>query len=222
LILFRATGILLPTGRQNGVPNGPADVATFALSNTTNVSISADTEVNGITFTSAATNPYTIIANPGLTLTISGVGITNNSGITQRLFINPFDPFFDNPGEIVFTHSASAGNVNIVSEDGLVQFSDRSTSGSATINNFGGGFDGGVVTFSDTSTADNAVISGGLFDSVYFSDHSTAASATLVIGDEGNLIFFDQSSAGNATITGAPRSDVIAFLDSSTAGSATY
>src|SRR6266480_5254899 len=34
------------------VPNGPADIATFALSNTTDVSISENTEVNGITFTS--------------------------------------------------------------------------------------------------------------------------------------------------------------------------
>ena len=32
------------------VPNGLADTATFALSNTTNVSISANTEVSGITF----------------------------------------------------------------------------------------------------------------------------------------------------------------------------
>jgi hypothetical protein len=62
------------------VPNGPADTATFALSNTTDVSISANTEVNGIMFTPAATNPYTITASPGLTLTISGVGVTNNSG----------------------------------------------------------------------------------------------------------------------------------------------
>src|SRR6266516_194467 len=51
-----------------GVPNGPADIATFGLSNTTDVSISADTEVNGIIFTPAATNPYTITASPGLTL----------------------------------------------------------------------------------------------------------------------------------------------------------
>jgi hypothetical protein len=41
----------------NGVPNGPADTATFGLSNTTDVSISENTEVNGITFTSAVTNP---------------------------------------------------------------------------------------------------------------------------------------------------------------------
>ena len=50
----------------NGVPNGPADIATFGLSNTTDVSISANTEVNSITFTPAATNPYTITVNPGI------------------------------------------------------------------------------------------------------------------------------------------------------------
>src|SRR5712692_9378878 len=58
------------------VPNGSADTATFDLSNTTNVSISANTEVNGITFTPTATNPYTITA---ALLAISGAGITNNS-----------------------------------------------------------------------------------------------------------------------------------------------
>jgi hypothetical protein len=41
----------------NGVPNGPADTATFGLSNTTDVSISENTEVNGIIFTSEVTNP---------------------------------------------------------------------------------------------------------------------------------------------------------------------
>src|SRR5205823_13228318 len=49
------------------VPNGPADIATFALSNATNVSISLCTEVNAIIFTPASTNPYTITASPSLT-----------------------------------------------------------------------------------------------------------------------------------------------------------
>jgi hypothetical protein len=56
----------------DGVPNGPADIATFGLSNATFVSTSNDTEVNGIIFTPAATNPYTIAIGP--TLTISGAG----------------------------------------------------------------------------------------------------------------------------------------------------
>jgi hypothetical protein len=46
------------------VPKGPADIATFALSNTTGVSVSANTEVSGIVFTPAATNPYQIIVAP--------------------------------------------------------------------------------------------------------------------------------------------------------------
>src|SRR5215470_16356973 len=59
------------TNWTTGVPNGPADIATFGLSNTTDVSISANTEVDSIIFTPAATNPYTITASAGLTLTIS-------------------------------------------------------------------------------------------------------------------------------------------------------
>ena len=117
----------------NGVPNGPADIATFGLSNTTDVSISADTEVNGITFTAAGTNPYTITASARLRLTISGIGIINNSGITQNFIAAAGKN--GAIGEIAFTNSASAGNVNILSDGGSVQFSNRSTASSATITN---------------------------------------------------------------------------------------
>jgi hypothetical protein len=122
----------------NGVPNGPADTATFGLSNTTNVSISEDTEVNGITFTSAATNPYTITASPGLTLTISGTGITNNSGTTQT-FVTGVDAS-RNSGMIVFSNSATAGsNVFIRNDGGSTNFFNNSTAGGAGISNEGGG-----------------------------------------------------------------------------------
>ncbi len=130
-----------------GAPNGPADIATFGLSNTTDVSISADTEVNGITFTAAATNPYTVTASPGLTLTISGVGITNNSGTTQNFIAAAGKN--GALGEIAFTNSASAGNANILSEGGSVQFSNRSTASSATITNE----DYGTTNFFDRSTS---------------------------------------------------------------------
>jgi hypothetical protein len=56
----------------NEVPNGPTDIATFGLSNTTDVSISANTEVNSIIFTPAATNPYTITASSGWKLRLAG------------------------------------------------------------------------------------------------------------------------------------------------------
>ena len=58
------------------VPNGPADVATFALSNTTGVSISANTEVDGIIFAPTATIPaIPSRSTPASTLTLSGTGI---------------------------------------------------------------------------------------------------------------------------------------------------
>jgi len=66
---------------SSAVPNGPRDIAMFGLSNTANVATSEDTEVNGIIFSSAATNPYiiSVASAEGLRLTISGVGITDNS-----------------------------------------------------------------------------------------------------------------------------------------------
>ncbi len=72
------------------VPNGPDDTATFATSNTIGVSPSADTQVAGIVFNAGAST-FTITVNSPLSLTISGVGITNNSGIIQN-FVTVLDP----------------------------------------------------------------------------------------------------------------------------------
>ena len=65
------------------VPDGSADTATFAVSSTTAISISANTIVDGITFAPGASS-FTITASPFFALTIRGVGITNNSGTTQE------------------------------------------------------------------------------------------------------------------------------------------
>ena len=133
----------------NGVPNGPADIATFGLSNSTIVDISEDTEVNGIIFTPAATNPYDIFI--GSTLTISGVGITNNSGKTQ---------FFEiDFGTLNFTNSATAGNNVVITAQafygGSTNFFDRSSAGSAGLNVR----DDSILSFFDNSTAGDATIS---------------------------------------------------------------
>src|SRR5436305_15350903 len=45
------------------VPDGPADVATFGVSNTTDVSMSVNTRVSDIVFNSGA-DAFTITANP--------------------------------------------------------------------------------------------------------------------------------------------------------------
>src|SRR3954464_2087890 len=70
------------------IPNGPADVATFGLSNRTEVALSASlTEVAEIVFNSAGTNSFNITAGAGKTFTISGTGVVNNSGATQNFSI---------------------------------------------------------------------------------------------------------------------------------------
>ncbi|HEX9544959.1 MAG TPA: hypothetical protein VF955_07220, partial [Pyrinomonadaceae bacterium] len=81
------------------VPNGASDTSNFATSNRTAVSLSANTEVNGITFNAGA-SAFTITAGPTFLLTLSGVGITNNSGTTQN--------FVAAGGTIQFINSATA------------------------------------------------------------------------------------------------------------------
>jgi hypothetical protein len=65
------------------VPNGEADTATFAVSNTTAVSIPTTVEINGIVFNPSG-SAFTITPSVSLGLIISGTGITNNSGLVQK------------------------------------------------------------------------------------------------------------------------------------------
>lgn len=227
------------------VPNGPADIATFGLSNTTNVSISVVTEVNGIVFTSAAANPYLITVTGGVTLTLSGTGITNNSGGPQKLVIDSDDNA--ESAQTHFTHGAAAGNatIELISGSGgpasSLQFSDTSSAGSATIldtnhssisffnystagsatiplrnDNFPSSVD-----FFDDATAGSALIgSDGFAETITFHHNSSAGSATLSSGDTGSIFFSDHSSAGTATIY-CQFFGRLEFSDFSTAGSAT-
>ena len=195
------------------VPNGPADIATFALSNTTNVSISANTEVNGITFTPAATNPYSITASAAFTLRITGTGITNNSGRTQH-FITPVGANGEF-GLIVFSNSATAGNSTMFTNNGTfvngevrggTRFLDTSSAGNGTfINN------GGFTEFSDSSTAGNGsftnnggTVSGAGGGKTIFQQTSIADSATLIAnggtgGGQGGQILFEDASTGGTS-----------------------
>jgi len=189
------------------VPNGPTDIATFALSNTTNVSISEDTEISSIMFTSAAANAYAMTVTR-FTLTISGVGIINNSAVPQQ--------FVANGGEAVN------------GEFGSIRFSNSATAGSSAIfiNNHGtNNFFGGITLFSNTSTAggatfinNNGTVGGDQFQGeTMFIDNSTAGSGTFInngsiisnLVNSGSTDFHDSSTAGNATITnnGAAASD---------------
>src|SRR5438874_206678 len=99
-----------------GPPNGPTDTATFKFSHTTNVSVSFNTEVNGIVFNPGA-SAFTIAASTGFQLTISGLGITNSSGIAQN-FVTLGGNLSATPGKIEFANSATAGSMTVFTNKG--------------------------------------------------------------------------------------------------------
>src|SRR4030095_16893 len=84
------------------VPNGPTDIATFASSSLTNLSISAGIEGDKIVFCSGAA-AFAINNTLAVGLTISGAGVTNNSGVLQN-FVN------QGAGQLYFTNAATAGD----------------------------------------------------------------------------------------------------------------
>lgn len=206
------------------VPNSSADTATFASSDMTGVSLSANTEVNSIVFNAGA-SAFTVTASPTFTLTISGLGNTNNSGITQN-FVTTVDGA-SNPGFMAFTNSATAGSLTSFTNNGgtvafgsggLTSFFNSSTadhgaftdSGGTVIEAFGGG-----TNFRDSSTAGNGsfTINGGAVSNAFggvtaFLDSSTAGNGTFTVnggavfgGEGGYAVFFGNSTAGNATFT---------------------
>ena len=206
------------------VPNGPLDIATFALSATTRLSISASTEVNSIVFNLAA-NAFTIAANPTSSLTLSGIGITDLSGIRQN-FVSDVDVSTGSLGIITFTNSATAADAIFTNNGaalsgavsgGVTQFLDFSAAGTSTIVSNGGlvsGAGGAIAQFFDRATADNATITtnggavsgaGGAFTNFWVS--STAGNATLIANDGstngaagGTLEFFTTSNGGTARV----------------------
>jgi hypothetical protein len=249
-----------PTGNWNHaanwspatVPDGPSDTATFATSNKTGVSIPAKgTQVNGIVFNSGASAFTIITASPTFFLTISGVGITNNSGITQN-FVTAVDGA--GQGLIQFTNSATAGSLTAFTNTGgtasgatggSMRFLDTSTAGNGTFTTNGGavsGAFGGVTFFYGKSTAGNGIfttnggaVSGANGARLEFFYTSTAGSGTFtthggaVAGlSGGSTTFFETSTAGNGTFTtnggavsGAGGGQT-RFFDTSTAGNGTF
>src|SRR6476659_6991603 len=65
------------------VPNGESDSASFAVSSKTAISLSAAVEANTIAFETSA-NSFTVTA-PSQILSLSGVGVINNSAVMQNL-----------------------------------------------------------------------------------------------------------------------------------------
>ena len=173
----------------NTVPNGPDDVATFGVSNQTGVSISSVvTEVNEVIFNPGAC-AFTI--TDSWYLTISGIGIANNSGIAQNFVVT-------GPSRVIYlTNNATAGENTFFTLTG------------------GNGSDshGGYIFFRGTASADNGTFvvygsesrnaSGAELD---FQDNSSAGNGSFTVkgasvrsGEGGNILFDGNSTAANGT-----------------------
>src|SRR5438477_54418 len=156
--------------RNTGYPGtGVGDTATFDnLSSTTSLFVSSSITIAAIDFTASETHAFTITVDPTITLTISGTGITNGSGITQN-FVTAVDGS-GNEGFIAFTNGATAGSMTSFTNNGgtvsgasggFTRFNDTSTAGSATLIANGGtvsGASGGRIVFSGTSTGGMASV----------------------------------------------------------------
>ena len=167
------------------VPNGPADAATFDISNITDITVSTSTIVNGIVFNPGA-SAFTITPSPSHPLTIGGTGIINNSGVSQN-FVS------SSTGSISFHSQATAGSdifFSLLADPGgfgTVNFYDNSNAGTTTFTNYG--------------------TDEGLGGSTFFSNQSSAAEGTFINngsqsvgGSDGRTDFFGEATAGNATI----------------------
>ncbi len=206
------------------VPNGPSDVATFATSSGTGISLEADDEVSSIVFPAGASS-YTI-RDMKRTLTISGAGILNNSGATQNFAAHPVRQAgtptptpTPTPGAAVpwprSGHTDCERQPAGFGIDAVISFINQASAGDATYSNYGAEFESpalGTTEFNNNATAANATFfnyagfGGG--GHTTFTDTSTAANATFFnypadTGDfdQGYTQFYGTASADNATFT---------------------
>jgi autotransporter-associated beta strand protein len=203
------------------VPNGVSDIATFDISNTTAVSLSASVQAS-IVFDSGA-SPYTITVPTDQVLTLNGAGITNNSGIVQEFVVDKGS----GAGGVIQFNSGTAGDLvhfeilgidHGITPSSRIDFLNFSNAGTASfdvepseIRNT----DAGHLNFHNFSSAGSATIrlhanstAPGIPADLSFYDSASAGSATInvdggkVRNDVGSIIFFNTSSkAGSSVIT---------------------
>jgi autotransporter-associated beta strand protein len=189
---WNTNGNWLTDPAGGGYPGTTAgNTATFRdLSTVTSLFVSSSpaNSIAAINFNAIETHSFTITVNAGVTLTLSGTGITNNSGITQN-FVTAVNGagFF---GIINFFNSATAGSMTSFTNNGAIRFFNSSTAGSATITNNGstvsGTLAGGFTVFITNSTADSATL---------IANGGTAAGA-----GGGSIFFFNNSTGGTASV----------------------
>jgi autotransporter-associated beta strand protein len=204
------------------VPNGPNDTAVFDVSDTTSITLSTSTRVNGIVFNAGA-SAFTVATPPDGGLKISGAGVVNNSEIVQNIVVQT-------AGVLRFAGPATAGNQTIYTLEGASQdsapgvaiFRNTSTAGSATFfvnSRSQKGEFGAYLQFADSSDAGNAtfVVQGdnfpfglgqGFLEFGGVRGSRSAGSATFIAnggganGAPGGVVILGGNSyGGNATFT---------------------
>jgi autotransporter-associated beta strand protein len=226
----------------NTVPNGPSDVATFAPSEKTEVTISSSVTVSSVQYNAGAP-PFTItVEGIGINLFVTGEGIVNDSGVTQSFSDGPQSAVFfqdgatagdmtffgGEGGQFFFTESSSAGtgtfDVKTGTSQGALLFFDNSSAAEATIQVS----DFALADFLDNSTAANAAFiatSGGFFD---FSGNATAANGSFAMSGGGGIGFSGSATAANGQFTanGAESSSeagcFVFLADDTTAADSTF
>ena len=173
-----------------GPPNGPSDTATFDVSTITGVSILADTEVSGIVFDAGA-SAFTIAVPLARTLTISGAGITNNSGLAQMFVANSF-------GTILFTGDSTGDTARVrVIDSGRLDISTHNAPG-VTIDSIEG--TGTVILGANNLTVDSNYQHDTMFSGV-IQDNGAGGSLTK-LGRRRLILANANRYSGGTTISG--------------------
>lgn len=180
------------------VPNGQEDLATFDISNATNLILDTDIDLAGMAFHSGA-SAYTFTLPVGSTLTFFGDGITNDSGQLQTFLLSI--------RTLNFHNDATAGSQTLL-QAGKVFFYDNATAGEATFQTIASS-----IEFHDNSSADHGIFVNGGF-----------SQRPLTVN---GISFFDQSSAGegyfvdNASTRGLENNGSVYIAPDATADAAT-
>ena len=201
------------------VPDEFTDVATFDVSNITDISVASEFALDSIVFNPGATAYTFVISQPYIgNIDFAGAGVINNSGVTQNFDCIGnvgFDGdstagndvrytnkrLFNPTTWISFTGSSNAGTATFINqgnsadfEEGRILFFDTSSVANSSIINEEGDSAGGFTGFLDSSTAANSTITSEPGGAVQFNDNSTAGSATLIA--DGGAIQFKNSATG--------------------------
>jgi autotransporter-associated beta strand protein len=183
----------------------PTDVAEFSGNVTVSPNVSApsdgqpasrtDLQLNTLAFDAGA-GPYTLTldgtARRAVSMTLSGAGITNASGSSQKII--------NTGGSLIFNNQASAGNATLINQTNLIDLTP------------------GRISFAGASTAGQAAILNQNFAcTIDMSGLTTSGMTAGSIDGTGTFVLGDK----NLTLTASDGPHVVSGLITGTGGSLT-